>query len=891
MRRIFTYALAAIAAAFLWALVVIPNTYAADATWNSTSSISYGSNTYSGPASATTVQELGLPENTEAYTFVDPAPTGTGTSTANTSQKIHVIYFTSSADANTATSAKYETYTYQGPDSFTNPSSPTNISTDQQSAASSKGTTSCVVEGGLGWIICPVTNLLANGMDTVFGIISGFLTVRPVGTGQETALFRAWTYMRSFANVAFVMAFLVIIYSQLTNFGISNYGIKKLLPRIIIAAILVNISYYICAMAVDVSNILGYGIQEAFISMRNGLVGAEGNSWDLISWKSITGFILSGGTAAAVGTIGLATTLSTYGILGSIFLLIPTLLVGILAVLTALLIMAARQAIITILIIIAPLAFVAYLLPNTEKWFEKWRSTLMTLLILFPAFSVVYGGSQLAAAAIIQNADSINIVILGMLVQVAPLFVTPLLINLSGSLLGKIASVVNSPNKAIVDRTRKFSDERAGNVAAKRLARNLKPIDTSTKLGKIRRYTPGMRLAQTLDHNRRARETQKKIHEGMADNRFSDSADNQRFHQEAYNVETDKKMIEQRLERGLNTKIRVTPELLNKEMKMRVVTDEASVAKARLDKIHEDLRGGKDTSGALSALVNRSETATRDLALTAIANQTAKRVQQSNLSSALLKNNERIDGQLLRDYAGGIDENGADSALAFAVKEQRESMVKSTAERAQLMNHFKLSGGQYQRLATKQGAVVGVDSTGNRYTFNLDDDYSIEAAIQNQLSTGSFDEKFEIITKSGIGGTLENFRSSISKAIPANGIPNSASSLGGKFIDDVIRGLVTGRDYVIESTAEFIADGKVKDEVLANNDPGSIKLFLEAAQKGEQLVKPEKRANFRNNVKKLLETAKSITDDKYEGYDVRLAHQASSGTIDELKELIQKLSK
>ena len=326
-------------------------------------------------------------------------------------------------------------------------------------------------------------------------------------------------------------------------------------------------------------------------------------------------------------------------------------------------------------------------------------------------------------------------------------------------------------------------------------------------------------------------------------------------------------------------------------MKMRVVTDEASVAKARLDKIHEDLRGGKDTSGALSALVNRSETATRDLALTAIANQTAKRVQQSNLSSALLKNNERIDGQLLRDYAGGIDENGADSALAFAVKEQRESMVKSTAERAKLMNHFKLSGGQYQRLATKQGAVVGVDSTGNRYTFNLDDDYSIEAAIQNQLSTGSFDEKFEIITKSGIGGTLENFRSSISKAIPANGIPNSASSLGGKFIDDVIRGLVTGRDYVIESTAEFIADGKIKDEVLANNDPGSIKLFLEAAQKGEQLVKPEKRANFRNNVKKLLETAKSITDDKYEGYDVRLAHQASSGTIDELKELIQKLSK
>lgn len=39
----------------------------------------------------------------------------------------------------------------------------------------------------------------------------------------------------------------------------------------------------------------------------------------------------------------------------------------------------ARKALIVILIVISPLAFVAFLLPNTEKFFSKWRSTFVGL--------------------------------------------------------------------------------------------------------------------------------------------------------------------------------------------------------------------------------------------------------------------------------------------------------------------------------------------------------------------------------------------------------------------------------------------------------------------------------------------------------------------------------
>lgn len=878
VRRILTYALAALFVAFLWVILLAPTTHAADASWSG-SSINYQANTYLGPAASNTLKQLNLLDKTKAYTYVDPAPTGTGTSTSNATRYMHVIYFAPDVDVSTATGAKYKTYVYQGPSSFSEPTNPIDISITTQAAATTAGTTSCDVDNGLGWIICPVTNTLAAGMDWVFNILSGFLAVRPAGTGQDTALFRAWSYMRSFANVAFVISFLIIIYSQLTNVGITNYSIKKLLPRLIIAAILVNLSYYICSIAIDISNILGYSLQDVFIQIRNSLVGTGGNSWNLMSWQSLSGFILSGGTAATVGGIALFSTLSTYGLVGSIILLLPALVIGLTGVLVALLIMAARQAIITLLVILAPLAFVAYLLPNTEKWFEKWRSTFMTMLILFPAFSVVFGGSQLAATAIIQNADSINLVILGLLVQVAPLLITPLLIKLSGSLLGKIAGVINNPNKGMIDRTRNFAKDRADDRKAQRLGE-------ATKRHQFLR-----RNAQRVDHNRRKREGVRKNHEGMADNRFAGSYDGAALHEAQHEIETAKKTIEERLSRELSMKIQVNTGMLKKEMEMRVVTDEAATEKGKLDRIHENLRAGKvtDYGEALSDLSTRSETATRDLALTSIATQTAKRIQQGQLSSALLDQNKYIGNQLLHDYAGGIDtENGPASAIAYAVRERRESVGKLISERDQLMYQFKLNGNQYQKYAIGEEVAVGRDSSGHTYTFNFDDEFAREAAIEHQLATGSFEQKLQIIKQSG--STLEPWADTISRAIPKNGLPNSGAFFGGQFIDAVIKGDITDYSAVVKSTTEFIAKGKMKDEVLAGNDGGAIKVFIDAINKGGGQLSPDKQADYATNVEAMRESARVITDESYENYSAILNAKASAETKKQLRRLINRES-
>ncbi len=883
VRRILNYVLATIVAAFLWVVFAAPLTHAAtDANWNG-ASITYQNNSYAGPASSTTTDQLRLLSGIQAYSYVDPVPSGTGTSTATAVRDIHVIYFPPGSDLSTAAYAKYKTYTYLGPTSFTNPSNPIDISITPQnsstSGTSTTGTSSCNVDGGLGWIICPVTNTLATGMDWVFKTLSGFLAVRPAETGQDTVLFRAWSYMRSFANIAFVIAFLIIIYSQLTNVGINNYSMKKLLPRLIVAAILVNLSYYISSIAIDISNILGYSLQDVFIQVRNSLVGTSGNSWDLISWKSMTGFILSSGTVGVAGGVALFTTLSTYGVAGSLFLLLPALVVALTAVLVALVVMAARQAIITLLVIIAPLAFVAYLLPNTEKWFDKWRSTFMTLLVLFPAFSLIFGGSQLAATAIIQNADSINLVILGMLVQVAPLFITPMLVKLSGSTVARIAGMVNNPNKGILDRTRNWSKDRADNVKAKRLGTEARP-------GAFLK-----RNAQRTDHNRRVRESRRKLHESMTDNRFAGSLDNARLHESQHEVETAKKTIEERLSRDLSLKIKIDPHMLEHEMKMRVVTDESASAKATLDAKYESLRAGIDptigngVSGVLTELTDRSSLATRDLALHSIASQTAKRIQQKNLSEAMLSRDAAIDGIKLRDYAGATDiENGAASAVAFATRERREAAGKLVSDRDQLMSHFKLNSAQYQKYATGEESAVGTDSNGNTYTFEMNDAFARTAAIEHQMVAGSFEQKLKLIRMSG--NELQDYADVISKAIPKNSLPASGAFFGGKFIDDVIKKDIRSYDDVVESTVNFITGGKIKDDVIAGNDGGAIKVFIDAANNGGRNLAPDKRALFNENLAALRESARIITDKNYANYSPELNSKASSETKRQLTRLL-----
>lgn len=302
----------------------------------------------------------------------------------------------------------------------------------------------CTVEA-VGWIICPVTNFLAKIVDGAYGLVEQLLVFTGFTSAENSSMRSAWEGMRNIANVFFVVGFLIIVFSQVTSIGISNYGIKKLLPKLIITAILVNLSYTLCALAVDVSNLLGGGMKDLFTGFEFNAKPNQG-IFSGGSWLDVAGGLLAGTLAVGVSLyVGLSA-------------LLPALIAAIVSIVTAFLVLTLRQALIILLIVISPLAIVAMLLPNTENWFKKWKSTFMTMLLIYPIIGLLFGASALASSVITNSSDDFFVQIMGALIGVLPLAITPVLLKASGGILGKFGAMINNPNKGPFDRMRKGAE-------------------------------------------------------------------------------------------------------------------------------------------------------------------------------------------------------------------------------------------------------------------------------------------------------------------------------------------------------------------------------------------------------------------------------------------------
>ncbi len=367
-----------------------------------------------------------------------------------------------------------------------------NDKTDEEKDKESEKASCYDQVGSLGWIICPGAGLFGNVIDGAYNLLTQIIEVNPLPTDTKSPVYIVWEYFRDITNSLFVIFFLVVIFSQLTGYGINNYGIKKILPRIIITAILVNLSYIICTLAVDISNILGNGFQDFFANIQN-IAIQNGNISENAGGASVSGIVAA---MLGIGTAGVAVFTASAllgGIGGVIWILLPVLLAGLIAVISAVITMAARQAFIFILIMISPLALIAYMLPNTEKWFKRWYGTLFQMLFFYPMFSILYGASQLAGLVIITSATQPIGVVLGIAVKILPLFMSIPLMRMSNSVLGRISGVIGHATARPMGAFGRYSASQ--NMLARQRQNN-----------KRNPVLPSTRLAQYLERRRTQRE-------------------------------------------------------------------------------------------------------------------------------------------------------------------------------------------------------------------------------------------------------------------------------------------------------------------------------------------------------------------------------------------------
>lgn len=246
--------------------------------------------------------------------------------------------------------------------------------------------------GPLGWIFC---ELIETGYETALSLYEQFadrmLKTQPINrdTGNG-GLYAVWSAFRTIANVGFVIAFMVIIFAQALSLNIEAYAIKKVLPRLVVGAILVQLSFTLSAFLVDVTNIVGKGI---FDLINTALSNAGANKFELNIRQALAA---SGLTVA--GTFA-GTAVAAAGIAGLISIG-PILFLCFLSILAAFVTIVIRNILILVLIVISPLACIAWLLPNTEQYFKSWFSLLFKLLMMYPLINLIVAMGALAAAMV-----------------------------------------------------------------------------------------------------------------------------------------------------------------------------------------------------------------------------------------------------------------------------------------------------------------------------------------------------------------------------------------------------------------------------------------------------------------------------------------------------------
>jgi hypothetical protein len=263
-------------------------------------------------------------------------------------------------------------------------------------AAKELSLSDCNDKAPIGFIFCPLLDSINGAIASLIGggelvegqrsgLLVSFLQLPPL-LGQGSTFGQVVGNIVTIANIIFVFVFLVLIFSSSLPFGLDNYTIKKTLPKFIAAVILTQFSVVICGVIVDVFNLLGNAIPNVIYFLASG-TAAAGNSGQQVVERlgnSVTTGLIGG--AVAVGSV-----------IGYILIFIFAF-IALIAGLIAIVYMIIRYFVLYMLVLVAPLAFVAWVIPGTEKFFFNWWKNFIRLNAMYVTIMALLSGSLLLSS-------------------------------------------------------------------------------------------------------------------------------------------------------------------------------------------------------------------------------------------------------------------------------------------------------------------------------------------------------------------------------------------------------------------------------------------------------------------------------------------------------------
>ena len=197
-----------------------------------------------------------------------------------------------------------------------------------------------------------------------------------------------WTTVRDLANMFFSVVLLVIAFATILR--VETYGMKQVLWRLVVAALLINFSLVIAGVIIDASNVL----TKFFLSTSP----TRGNNASLIG-NTISNTLLknmemakfwkpsedAGESVTGAGKVGGPT--FTKVIVNTVLGIVVMIITGF-VLFAAGILFYIRMVVLWILLIFAPLAWLSMILPGTRSMvWDKWWHNFIKYVIFAPVYA------------------------------------------------------------------------------------------------------------------------------------------------------------------------------------------------------------------------------------------------------------------------------------------------------------------------------------------------------------------------------------------------------------------------------------------------------------------------------------------------------------------------
>lgn len=312
----------------------------------------------------------------------------------------------------------------------------------------------------LSWVVCPVISAAQGLANTIYEFVEDQLQFRVEDGNKKDSLGdketredvkNVWNNFRILVSALVVILMLAMVIGQAIGSGpFDAYTVKKMLPRLVAGVILIQLSWPIFSWVINFVDDLGRGLADIMYAPFDGADALNLN-------EILKGFEGYAGGFSWIGIVGgiVAAVVAPFFLLGILLTVLAALFAGFLTLIF-------RKILIILALIFAPVALIAWMMPNDglRRYWKLWWDNFIKALIMFPLIiAIIAGGRIFAKIGSGQGGDFVGffIVLVGFF---GPLFILPKTFKWGGTVMTMAGNAMTKAQTATLKKPKEFLGER-----------------------------------------------------------------------------------------------------------------------------------------------------------------------------------------------------------------------------------------------------------------------------------------------------------------------------------------------------------------------------------------------------------------------------------------------